>query len=114
MITALRNPNKFKSVSCFAPSCNPINSQWGKKAFSEYLGENQEDWKRYDATELSKTYTGPVMNILIDQGSQDEFLGQLLPDSFVNAKSDKIKLEYRLQQGYDHSYWFIQTFSKHS
>jgi S-formylglutathione hydrolase len=112
LISALKNPQKYRSVSAFAPICNPINCPWGVKAFSGYLGDDKETWKEYDATELASTYAGPPLDILIDQGSKDQFLiqQQLLPDRFCEKKSAKIALEYHLREGYDHSYWFIQSF----
>ncbi|KAJ3275907.1 hypothetical protein HDV01_006773 [Terramyces sp. JEL0728] len=108
LICALRNPDKFKTVSAFAPICNPLNCAWGKKAFTGYLVDK---WSAYDATELKKGYAGPPKKILIDQGDQDQFLKeQLLPLNFVSAKNDLVSVNYREHQGYDHSYWFIQTF----
>eukprot|EP01136_Pigoraptor_vietnamica_P026356 Opistho-1_new@81322 len=71
LICALKNPGKYRSVSAFAPICNPINCPWGIKAFSGYLGDNKESWKAYDATELVRGYKGPHLNILIDQGTED-------------------------------------------
>lgn len=75
-------------------------------------GEDQSKWKEYDATELVQRYNGPLLPILIDQGSEDDFLkqNQLLPEHFIEKSNGKVKLDYRLQLGYDHSYWFIQTF----
>jgi S-formylglutathione hydrolase len=61
----LKNPGKYKSVSAFAPIANPINCPWGEKAFKGYLGEDQEKWKQYDATELVKQWEGPL-EMLID------------------------------------------------
>ncbi|EGF78255.1 hypothetical protein BATDEDRAFT_30493 [Batrachochytrium dendrobatidis JAM81] len=116
LVCALGNPGHFKSVSAFAPISNPIHCKWGVKAFGGYLGtENKESWKQYDATELASKYTGPKLAVLIDQGSEDSFLqdGQLLPDRFVasaNTNESHLLVEYRLQEGYDHSYWFISTF----
>lgn len=63
-----KNPGFYKSVSAFAPICNPVKCPWGEKAFSGYLGSNKESWKEYDATELVKNYDGPIPDILIDQG----------------------------------------------
>jgi S-formylglutathione hydrolase len=112
LISALKNPQKYRSVSAFAPICNPINCPWGVKAFTGYLGDDKESWKEYDATELASKYAGPQLNVLIDQGSKDQFLiqQQLLPERFSENKSSKITLEYHLREGYDHSYWFIQSF----
>ncbi|XP_053140979.1 S-formylglutathione hydrolase isoform X4 [Hemicordylus capensis] len=113
LILALKNPGKYKSVSAFAPICNPIQCPWGKKAFSGYLGSNVKDWEAYDATYIVKSYQGSPLDILIDQGKDDQFLlaGQLLPDNFIAACTEqKIPVVLRLQKGYDHSYYFIATF----
>ena len=118
LICALKNPGKYCSVSVFSPICNPMNCAWGRKAFQGYLGDDtSESWAQYDATELVKTYKGPLLKILIDQGDEDTFLkqGQLLPENLLASvqesnKADVVQVEYRLQQGYDHSYWFISTF----
>lgn len=67
LICALKNPGLYKTASAFAPISNPMLCPWGKKAFSGYLGETEEAWKEWDATELVKTYIGPPLDILIDQ-----------------------------------------------
>jgi len=69
LICALKNPGQFKTVSAFAPICNPILCPWGKKAFSGYLGGSEDNaaWKDWDATELAKKYNGPPLDVLIDQ-----------------------------------------------
>jgi len=108
----LKNPDKYRSISAFAPICNPMNCDWGKKAFNGYLGEDQAAWKEYDATELMKS-RGPVdAHILIDQGVADSFYPhQLLPANFEEVCKEKgQKLTCRLQEGYDHSYYFISSF----
>lgn len=118
LICALKCEGVYKSVSAFAPICNPINCPWGKKAFSGYIGDNEEEWKAWDATELVNSYSGDKkFSILIDQGTADNFLtqkdNQLLPLVFEEAckkKSDNFDLTLRHQEGYDHSYYFIQTF----
>lgn len=115
LICALRNPSKYKSVSAFAPICNPMNCPWGQKAFTGYLGSNKAIWKGWDACELVKDYKGPPLSsyILIDQGKQDTFLsqGQLLPENFVEAcRGAGMEVVLRMQEGYDHSYYFIATF----
>ncbi|KAG8586022.1 hypothetical protein GDO81_005215 [Engystomops pustulosus] len=113
LICALKNPGKYKSVSAFAPICNPIQCPWGQKAFGGYLGSDTGKWEAYDATHLVKTYSGSQLDILIDQGKDDQFLsaGQLLPDNFIAACTErKIPVVFRLQEGYDHSYFFITTF----
>jgi len=114
LISFLKNSNKYKSASAFAPICNPINCDWGKKAFSGYLGASEEAWKEYDATCLAKDYQGRSVKILIDQGSEDNFLkqNQLLPQNIVDAvhSNKAIDIEMRYQNGYDHSYYFISSF----
>eukprot|EP00013_Stygamoeba_regulata_P010407 CAMPEP_0177686488 /NCGR_PEP_ID=MMETSP0447-20121125/33594_1 /TAXON_ID=0 /ORGANISM="Stygamoeba regulata, Strain BSH-02190019" /LENGTH=274 /DNA_ID=CAMNT_0019196611 /DNA_START=146 /DNA_END=970 /DNA_ORIENTATION=+ len=115
LICALKNPGKYKSVSAFAPICHPTQCAWGKKAFSGYLGEDQSSWKAWDATELVQSYTGPALDILIDQGTEDGFHkkdNQLQPDAFVAAAEsvDGVNVTLRYQEGYDHSYYFISSF----
>ncbi len=107
----LKNPNNFTSISAFSPICNPIQCQWGQKAFNAYLGNDQEVWKAYDATELLKQ--SPVsLPILVDQGADDGFLHeQLKPLTLVSAaKEHSSNLDLRIQEGYDHSYYFISSF----
>jgi S-formylglutathione hydrolase len=109
---ALRNPSIYKSVSAFAPITAPMQCPWGQKAFSNYLGADQETWRQYDASELVAKKAFPT-HILIDQGTADQFYKeqQLLPEKFsaAAAKSGQ-KLTLRMQEGYDHGYYFIQTF----
>ena len=111
LILALRYPELFRSVSAFAPICAPMQSPWGQKAFGNYLGENQPDWRRYDATALIEDgYRVP--DVLIDQGLEDQFLTeQLHPHLLENAcATGNQKLTLRYHQHYDHSYYFISTF----
>lgn len=111
----LKNGDKYKSVSAFAPICNPVNCPWGKKAFVNYLGTNESLWKEYDATELMKNYKGLKTGILIDQGNEDKFLTekQLLPENFQEAcKLAGVPLTLRMQPGYDHSFFFIASFAE--
>ncbi|XP_045582751.2 S-formylglutathione hydrolase isoform X1 [Procambarus clarkii] len=114
LICAFKNPDQYKSVSAFAPICNPINCPWGVKALTGYLGDEDKDaWKKYDACELVKKYNGPPLEIFVDQGKSDNFLtqGQLLPDNLVNACTlAGVPIVMRLQEDYDHSYYFISTF----
>ncbi len=112
---ALRHPGLFKSVSAFAPISNPVNCPWGQKAFSGYLGEDQQAWDAHDATRLMLTQKqAPYPNgILVDQGMADKFLmeKQLLPEAFEAACAQVGQpLMLRMQPGYDHGYYFIQTF----
>lgn len=71
-------------MSAFAPICSPTRCDWGRKALGGYLGDDQEAWKEYDATELMEAYTGPDLHLFIDQGADDEFYrgGQLQPEVF--------------------------------
>jgi S-formylglutathione hydrolase len=110
---ALKNQDMFKSVSAFSPICNPMNCPWGKKAFTNYLGADQREWEQYDATELIKLGKSRFDSILIDIGTSDSFLsaGQLLPEMFsAAAEASDQKIELRMQDGYDHSYYFVSTF----
>jgi len=112
LICALKNPDDYRSVSAFAPICNPIECGWGQGCFSAYLGKDTELWKQYDATELIKS--GATINsILVDQGTADEFYdeGQLLPEKFKAACQESGQvLSLRIQEGYDHSYHFVSSF----
>ena len=114
LVCALKNPAMYCSVSAFAPICNPVNCPWGQKAFSGYLGEDRAQWKEWDATELVRQYRGPTLSyVLIDQGKADSFLtdGQLLPENFVSAaQSAGVPTVLRMQEGYDHGYYFIASF----
>ena len=107
---ALKNQSHYQSISAFSPICNPIDSPWGKKAFTLYLGEDKVDWFDYDASELLKQ--GCQLPILVDQGEEDSFLvSQLKPQTLINsAKINNADLTLRMQPGYDHSYFFISTF----
>jgi S-formylglutathione hydrolase len=111
LVCALRNPDLYRSVSAFAPIAAPMQCPWGQKAFTGYLGAAQDPWRAYDATELvaRRAYPG---TILIDQGTDDMWLAeQLLPEKFVEAaRRSGQALNLRMQPGYDHGYYFIQTF----
>lgn len=108
----LKNLDKYKSVSAFAPIANPINCPWGQKAFTNYLGDNKTEWEDYDASYLVAKFPNVSATILIDQGEDDKFLAdQLLPHKFEEAcKNANVPLLLRFQPGYDHSYFFIATF----
>ncbi len=111
LVAALRNPEKYRSVSAFAPICAPTQCPWGQKAFSGYLGNDTRLWSNYDATALVAARRHPHP-ILIDQGTADKFLAeQLKPELFVAAcqKSETL-VQLRRQEGYDHGYYFISTF----
>ena len=111
---ALRHPGRFKTLSAFAPICAPTQCPWGEKAFTGYLGADRTSWGEHDATVLMENqplapYPG---GILIDQGLADKFLeGQLHPHLFETACAQIGQpLTLRRHAGYDHGYYFIQTF----
>jgi S-formylglutathione hydrolase len=107
----LKHPQLYRSVSAFSPIVAPTQVPWGQKAFSAYLGDNRETWREYDACELVKQRPSKA-HVLIDQGSADSFLErELQPERFVAAaKSAGQQVTLRMQEGYDHSYYFIATF----
>jgi len=111
LVIGLRNPDRFRSLSAFAPISSPSDCPWGQKAFSGYLGEDRAAWSEYDATRLVSRRMFPG-RILIDQGTSDEFLSsQLMPERFAEAcRRSGQKLELRMQSGYDHGYYFIHSF----
>jgi S-formylglutathione hydrolase len=104
-------PGKWKSVSAFAPVCSPTRSPWGQRVFEHYLGGDKEAWKAHDASELLRSNGAVNAHILIDQGTEDAFMARLHPQVFEAAAKDVgQKLTLRMQEGYDHGYFFIQTF----
>ncbi len=108
---ALRNPDRFRSVSAFAPIVAPLHCPWGEKALTGYLGPDRADWRAYDACALIAD-GARVADILVDQGEADGFLDdQLKPALLAEAcAAAGIDLTLRMQPGYDHSYNFISTF----
>ena len=107
---AMNLPGRFASVSAFAPITNPAASDWGRKQLSAYLGDDETVWARHDATMMmEKTdFDGPV---LIDQGASDQFLDLLTPEALSHAMATKRQNgTFRMQPGYDHSYFFVSTF----
>ncbi|MEH6529701.1 MAG: S-formylglutathione hydrolase, partial [Porticoccus sp.] len=108
---ALRNPERYCSVSAFSPISNPMNSPWGQKAFAAYLGEDRAAWRDYDASELMRS-TQALVPAKVDQGAADTFLAeQLKPESLqASAASNGYPLELNIHEGYDHSYYFIAAF----
>lgn len=110
---ALRHPALFHSVSAFAPVCAPMRCPWGQKAFSNYLGPDQDSWSQHDASELMLRSSTPFpQGILIDQGINDPFLTvQLMPHAFEAAcHAAQQPLTLRRHAVYDHNYYFISTF----
>ena len=108
----LRNPDVFSSISAFSPIVAPSQCPWGKKALTGYLGSDIKAWGKYDATQLILDGHSSSNKILIDQGLADNFLAeQLKSDLFESACEKKEQaLNLRMQEGYDHSYFFISSF----
>jgi len=108
----LKNQKKFKSCSAFSPIVAPSKVPWGQKALGNYLGDDQGNWASYDATRLLRDHGASDAHILIDQGTADQFLEeQLKPEIFKAAAEETGQvLTLRMQDGYDHSYYFIATF----
>jgi S-formylglutathione hydrolase len=108
---ALREPEQWRSVSAFAPICHPAAVPWGEKAFGRFLGPDRDAWSTHDASLLMRRrpYPGPI---LVDQGLDDRFLqSQLQPEALESAAREGGQaLTLRRHPGYDHSYWFIQSF----
>jgi len=108
---ALRNPDRYRSVSAFAPIVAPSQVPWGRKAFAGYLGPDESTWATYDACALVRARPLPFP-LLVDQGTADKFLDvQLKPELFEAACAEAgQRLELRRHAGYDHSYYFIASF----
>jgi len=108
---ALRNPDRFRSVSAFSPIVSPMNCPWGEKALTGYLGKDRASWRAYDACALIAD-GARVPEMLVDQGDADQFLTEQLKPDLLEAACENtgIALTLRIQPGYDHSYFFISTF----
>ena len=107
---AMRQPDRYRSVSAFAPICHPTASDWGRKQFAAYLGPDEALWAAHDATLLMRQggFPGPL---LVDQGSADPYLDLLMPEAFAEAVARRRQpAVLRLQDGYDHSYFFVASF----
>ena len=107
---AMNLEGRFRSVSAFAPICNPTASDWGRKQLSAYLGSDESTWAKHDATLMmeEKGFDGPV---LIDTGTNDQVLDLLKPEALAEAATKRRQqVNFRMQPGYDHSYFFISTF----
>ena len=111
LVCALRNPGRYQSVSAFSPIVNPMHCPWGEKAFSNYLGEDREQWRQWDTCELIAT-ASERLPLLIDQGDKDGFLAEQLKPELLRAAAAAADypLTLRMQPGYDHSYYFIASF----
>ncbi len=114
LVLALRHPDIFNSVSAFAPIAAPIQSPWGRKAFTGYLGTDENSWRNYDATVLmhQQTHAPYPKGILIDQGLDDKFLTEQLHPELFSAACLQVQQPLNLRQhpGYDHGYYFINSF----
>lgn len=107
---AMRHPDRFASVSAFAPICNPTESEWGRKQLTAYLGDDQETWAPHDATLLMHAagFDGPM---LIDTGTNDQFGDLLKTEALAHAAAlRRQEIQLRMQPGYDHSYFFVSSF----
>ena len=107
---AMSLPGRFRSVSAFAPICNPTGGDWGRKQFAAYLGPDEDAWAPYDASLLMAAhgFDGPL---LVDTGTADQFLDLLRPETLAAAAHARRQQgSFRMQPGYDHSYFFISTF----
>ena len=107
---AMSAPGRFRSVSAFAPISNPCASDWGRKQLTAYLGSDEDTWSPHDATHLMRAhgFDGPM---LIDTGTSDQFLDLLKPEALAEAAAARAQqMTFRMQPGYDHSYFFISTF----
>ena len=111
LVIALRNPDRYRSVSAFSPIVAPTRCPWGEKALGLYLGDNVENWKNYDSCELIRAGAGQLP-LLVDQGDADDFLQEQLRTELLQAACEETGYEatIRMQAGYDHSYFFIASF----
>jgi S-formylglutathione hydrolase len=110
LTVAMSLPGRFRSVSAFAPICQPTASDWGRKQFTAYLGTDEAKWAAHDASALMRKrgFDGPI---LIDQGAADQFLDLLRPEALAKAMAARRQEgAFRMQRGYDHSYFFVASF----
>lgn len=107
----LKNPDKFRSISAFAPIVSPLNCPWGEKALTNYIGADRAHWRAYDACALIED-GARTRDLLVDQGANDQFLATQLKPELLKAACDKagLPLSLRMQDSYDHSYFFIASF----
>ena len=111
LVTALRHPGRYRSVSAFSPIVAPSQVPWGQKALGAYLGADPQAWLAWDAVALVSMAHQEKLHLLVDQGDADEFLSQLRPD-LLQAACEAVghPMTLRMQPGHDHSYYFIATF----
>ena len=112
LVLGLRNPDRYRVVSAFAPVASPMRCPWGEKAFSGYLGEDRKAWRAYDATALIEDRGWPGPPLLVDQGTADPFVDTQLKPALLDeaCRSAGVSLDLRYREGYDHSYYFIASF----
>lgn len=108
---ALKNPQRYRSVSAFAPISSPMNCPWGQKALTAYLGDDQSLWQDYDSTSLIAR-ADRHLPLLVDQGDVDNFLVEQLKPELLKQACEQYgyPVQLRMQAGYDHSYFFIASF----
>ncbi len=108
---ALKNPQRFKSVTAFSPICSPLNCPWGEKALGRYLGPDRGAWEQYDACALVAK-SAVQLPVLVDQGTADTFLAEQLKTPLLEKAclDARYPMTIRMQDGYDHSYFFISSF----
>ena len=111
LTVSLRNPGRFRSTSAFAPIVSPLHCPWGEKALTGYLGDDRTAWRAYDAVALIED-GARLPELLVDQGTADNFLNDQLKTHLLDeaCRNVDMRAEIRMQEGYDHSYFFISTF----
>lgn len=111
LVAALRNPGRYRSCSAFAPIVHPMTADWSRPAFAAYLGPDETAWRAWDAVALIED-GARLPDLLVDQGAADSFLESgLRPQLLESAcRAASMPLTLRMQQGYDHSYYFISSF----
>ena len=111
LTVSLRNPGRFRSTSAFAPIVSPLNCPWGEKALTGYIGDDRSAWREYDACALIED-GARLPELLVDQGRADTFLDEQLKTHLLEEACRKadIPATIRMQEGYDHSYFFVSSF----
>ena len=111
LTVALRNPDRFRSVSAFAPIAAPSEVPWGQKALTGYLGEDRKSWRKHDAVALIQD-GARIEELLVDVGAADPFIEKELRPTVLEGacKAAGIRLSLGIREGYDHSYYFVSTF----
>jgi S-formylglutathione hydrolase len=111
LTVSLRNPGRFRSTSAFAPIVSPMSCPWGEKALGGYIGDDRQAWREYDAVALIEDGAS-LPELLVDQGAADQFLDEQLKTHLLDEACRKadIPATIRLQEGYDHSYFFVSSF----